>query len=506
MVIVGGGTAGWLSAAVLAAGHGADRPDGLRVTLVESPGVAPIGVGEGTWPTMRDTLRGIGVSEADFVRECDVAFKQGSRFDRWVTGAADDRYHHPFMLPQGHGEADLVGAWLERHADAPFAETVCVQPQLCAFGRAPKQPGTPEFAAVANYGYHLDAGRFAPFLQRHCLQRLGVRHVADHVTGLDVHESGDIAALRLQAGEPLAGDLFVDCTGLHARLLGGHYGVPFVPRRDVLFNDRALAVQVPYGAPDAPIATQTIATAQACGWTWDIGLPTRRGVGYVYSSAHTSDDEAHAVLSAHLGGVDVAARQLGFEPGYRREFWHRNCVAIGLSAGFIEPLEASAIALVELSAAMLDAQLPATREDMDRVARRFNATFTHRWARIVDFLKLHYVLSRRDGAYWRDHRDSASIPDRLHELLALWRHRAPSRYELDRADEVFPSASWQYILYGMGHRPQPSALATRPEPRRLAQAHFADVGRLGRRLLGGLPAHRDLIDAIHQQGLRRAEP
>lgn len=506
VVIVGGGTAGWLTAAVLAAGHAAHRPDGLQVTVVESPDVAPIGVGEGTWPTMRDTLSRIGVSEADFVRECDVAFKQGSRFDRWVTGAADDRYHHPFMLPQGHGEADLVGAWLASHADAPFADVACVQPHLCTFGRGPKQVGTPEFAAVANYAYHLDAGKFALFLRRHCTQRLGVRHVADHVIGIDAHENGDIAALCLQAGEPLAGDLFVDCTGLRARLIGEHYGIAFIPRRDVLFNDRALAVQVPYAQADAPIATQTISTAQANGWTWDIGLPTRRGVGYVYSSAHTTDEAAHDVLVAHLGGADVSARRLTFEPGYRRTFWHRNCVAVGLSAGFIEPLEASAIALVELSAQLLDEQWPATREDMGRVSRRFNEVFAYRWGRVIDFLKLHYVLSRRAGDYWRDHRHAGSIPGSLHELLASWRHRPPSRHDFDRVDEVFPSASWQYILYGMGFRPEPPALAGRRDAQVCAEAHFAEVARSTRRLLGGLPGHRELIDAIHQNGLRRIQP
>ena len=191
VVIVGGGSAGWLTAAVLASGFRAPSAGGLRVTLIESPDVPAIGVGEGTWPTMRDTLRAAGLSESAFFRECDAAFKQGSRFDRWVDGGERDYYFHPFVLPQGWGEADLAGRWLECHADVPFADLVTYQPHLCVHGRAPKQAATPEFAAVANYGYHLDAGKFGLFLKKHCLERLGGHYVPDPVsyTHLRAHET-----------------------------------------------------------------------------------------------------------------------------------------------------------------------------------------------------------------------------------------------------------------------------------------------------------------------------
>ncbi|WP_229792404.1 tryptophan halogenase family protein [Cognatilysobacter bugurensis] len=507
IVIVGGGSAGWLTAAVVAAAHRADTPGGLRVTVVESPTVGAIGVGEGTWPTMRDTLRGIGVSEADFLRECDASFKQGSEFRGWVTGAADDRYFHPFMLPHGYTQADLVSGWLQRHPQHAFAPLVSVQPHLCMRSRAPKQPATPEYAAVANYAYHLDAGRFGEFLRRHCVERLGVTHVSDHVVSVTSAENGDIAAIELAQRGSLSGDLFVDCTGMQSLLLGRHCGVGFIDQQHVLFNDCALAVQVPHADARAEIASHTVSTAQRNGWVWDIGLPTRRGIGHVYSSAHTDDAAAEAELRAYVaasGGPDdmPAPRKLTFRPGYRERFWHRNCVAIGLSAGFIEPLEASAIALVELSAAMLSEQMPATREDMDRVAHRFNDSFRYRWERVIDFLKLHYVLSRRnDTAFWRDHRADGSIPDRLHELLALWRYRSPSRYDFVRVDEVFPSASYQYILYGMGFRPDAAARPARPAELDVADARFREAADLTRRMLAGLPGHRDLITHITQHGL-----
>ncbi|MCA1245532.1 tryptophan halogenase family protein [Massilia sp. MS-15] len=511
VVIVGGGSAGWLTAAVLASTFRQQEHGGLRITLIESPDVPIIGVGEGTWPTMRDTLRAAGLSEAAFFRECDAAFKQGSRFERWVTGAAGDHYFHPFALPQGWGDADLAGAWLECHRDVPFADLATYQAHLCVNGRAPKQAATPEFAAVANYGYHLDAGKFGLFLKQHCLEQLGVHYVPDHVTGIRSHDNGDIAALQTRVHGELAGDLFVDCTGMQSLLLGKHYGVPFLPQRGILFNDRALAVQVPYARETDPIASQTTSTAQQAGWIWDIGLPTRRGIGHVYSSAHTSDEQAEAALRAYIaasgGPADIPApRKLSFEPGYRERFWHRNCVAIGLSSGFIEPLEASALAMVELSAAMLAEEMPATRAAMDISAHRFNATFSYRWERVIDFLKLHYVLSRREGEYWCDNRRAETIPQRLSDMLVLWRHRPPSRADFDRIQELFPAASYQYILYGMGFCPEPG-LARRErigEPgAAAADGFFRQAADLTRRMLPALPDNRTLIAHIVRHGLPR---
>jgi 2-polyprenyl-6-methoxyphenol hydroxylase-like FAD-dependent oxidoreductase len=501
IVVVGGGSAGWLVAGLLAAEHP------LRVTLVESPSVPAIGVGEGTWPSMRDTLHRIGVSESDFFRECDAAFKQGSRFDAWVTGQAGDHYFHPFVLPQGYGDANLAAAWQQAHGGMPFADLVSYQPHLCVHGRAPKQHSTPEFASVANYGYHLDAGKFGVFLREHCVNKLGVRHVVDHVENIRSKENGDIAALDLRAGTIVEGELFVDCTGMQSLLLGKHYGVPLLHQRHVLFNDSALAVQVPYASEDSPIASQTTSTAQPNGWIWDIGLPGRRGIGHVYSSAHSSDEDAECQLRAYIaatgGPAEIPApRKLTFEPGYRERFWHRNVVAIGLSAGFIEPLEASALALVEMSAAWLAEDMPATRAQMDVVAARFNEAFTYRWERVIEFLKLHYVLSKRsDTPYWIEHRDAATIPERLQELLQLWRARPPSRRDFSRIEEVFPAASWQYILYGMGFCMEGAPRASdRPD---LADEAFREAARLTARMLPALPSNRELLAHIRKHGLPR---
>jgi len=506
---LGGGSAGWLTAAVLAADHNAATGTGLKVTLIESPDVATIGVGEGTWPTMRDTLRRTGVTETDFLRECDGAFKQGSKFVRWTEDREDDHYYHPFVLPQGYLETNVVAGWMER-SEVPFGKLVSFQPHLCEAGKAPKQFSTPEYAAVANYAYHLDAGKLGVFMRKHCVERLGVRHVSDHMTGVNAHDNGDIASLQTREHGAIAGDLFVDCTGMRALLIGQHYGIGTESQKHVLFNDRAIALQLPYSDPQAPIACQTISTAQGNGWVWDIGLQSRRGVGYVYSSTHTTDEAAERELLDHVIGTgsrveDIArSSRIAIAPGYRRTSWHRNCVAIGLSSGFMEPLEASSLVLVELAASMLSEEMPATRAVMDIAARRFNDAFAYRWERVVDFLKLHYVLSKRtDTDYWRDNRRVETIPDRLVELLELWRYQPPSRYDFYRVEEVFPSASYQYILYGMGFQPDARRSGRHMADARVAETCFREAAELARKMLAALPGHREMLDHVKARGMPR---
>jgi tryptophan halogenase len=505
IVIVGGGTAGWLTAGLIAAKHRARMAAGFTVTLVESPTTPIIGVGEGTWPTLRTSLAKIGVSETDFFRECDAAFKQGAKFARWTTGAADDAYYHPLMLPQGFSQVNLAAHWLAGGGAQSFCDAVSPQGRLCDDGLAPKTITAAPYQGAANYAYHLDAGKFAPFLQRHCCDKLGVRHVLADVRSVAMTDDGDIRGVVTEQCGEIQGDLFVDCTGFRALLLGDALGVPFRDCGDVLFCDTALAIQVPYESETSPIASHTISTAQSAGWIWDIGLPTRRGVGHVYSSRHISDEDAERELRAYIGpaGRDLSARKIPIRSGHRETFWKRNCVAVGLAAGFLEPLEASAIVLIELSAKMISEQMPACREVMDVVAARFNATTHYRWGRIIDFLKLHYVLSKRtDSAFWRDNRAPETVPQRLADLLRLWRHQPPWLHdEFDRVEEVFPTASYQYVLYGMNFRTEiePEALA---DERMMAERAMRENAVQTDRLLASLPRHRDLIRKIVEHGLQ----
>ncbi|MEO5492418.1 MAG: tryptophan halogenase family protein [Sphingomonas sp.] len=502
IVVVGGGTAGWLAACLIAARSDPLAETPISVTLIESPDVPTIGVGEGTWPTMRRTLETIGIGEAEFLLACDASFKQGSRFDGWLTGAADDHYFHPFT-PQAAGDPrDLVAAWQHEPGERPFAEVVCPQPAICARDLAPRQRTMPDYAGALNYAYHLDAGKLAALLAAHGRDRLGVRHVRDHVVSVERADGGDIAAVQTRDTGAVAGDLFVDCTGLAALLIGDAFGVEFIDRSGELFNDRALAVQVPVAAGSA-IASQTNAAAHAAGWIWDIGLPTRRGVGCVYSSRHASDDEAAATLEAYLRGAgftDIPAfRRLGFTSGHRAKFWERNCLAIGLSAGFLEPLEASAIVMIELSVNALLDNFPVTREVMPIHAARFNTLFRYRWDRVVEFLKLHYVLSRRDELYWRDHRDPASVPARLADLLSVWQHQPPSTADLPAVDEIFPAASYQYVLYGMGF-----AAPAGGHVRGGAPVALAPIEQRSRSLAASLPTNRSYLDALRAASLPAA--
>lgn len=484
IVIVGGGTAGWLAACRIAAAGGGRR----AVTLVESPDVATIGVGEGTWPTMRRTLERIGIGEADLLLACDGSFKQGTRFDGWGTGAADDRYYHPFVPPLALDPAE---------AGASYAEGVCSQPHVCAADLAPRQRAMPDYAGALNYAYHLDAAKLAALLARHATTRLGVRHVRDHVVGVEPRADGGIAAVRTRGSGEIAGDLFLDCTGHAALLIGRHLGVGTVDCGGTLFNDRALAVQMPV-APGSAIASQTTATAHAAGWIWDIGLPTRRGIGCVYASAFCSDDEAAATLAAYCRRIapDMELppfRRLAFRSAYRERVWQGNCLAIGQSAGFMEPLEASAIVMIELSLDALLDDFPADAAVMPIRAKRFNALFRYRWERIVEFLKLHYVLSRRDDPYWRAHREAATIPERLADNLALWRARPPAGIDLPMQDEIFPAASYRYILYGMGFPlPAPSPRADQGD----AAALRRQLDQRTRTLTASLPTNRAYLDAL----------
>lgn len=503
LVIVGGGSAGWLTAGILASEHLRHSSQDISITLVESPDVKTIGVGEGTWPTMRLSLQKIGISENEFLTRCCASFKQGTKFVGWVNGNKGDHYYHPFSVPAGYGEINLVPFWQEQRDKVSFANAVGVQGYLCDRNLAPKQISTPEFAFVSNYAYHLDAGKLAELLQQHCTQKLGVKHVIDHVTGVNGDVDADIESLCTANSGDIEADLFIDCTGLKSMLLGGHYRIPFIDKRDILFNDSALAVQVPYTQGDSTIASQTISTAQAAGWVWDIGLTNRRGIGYTYSSAHSNDEDAHEVLRQYVeettGGAvkDIEPRKITFQPGHREKFWHRNCVAIGMSAGFLEPLEASALVLIELGGQFISEELPVNRCVMDIVAKRYNEKFLYRWDRIIDFLKLHYILSQRnDSSYWSDNRHPDSVPESLQEKMELWKHQVPWHNDFSQIDEVFSAASYQYVLYGMGFESHIRKTTRQVENADKAMQLFVDNHEKVNRIISKLPTNREILSSI----------
>ncbi|HEY9107924.1 MAG TPA: tryptophan halogenase family protein [Roseateles sp.] len=501
ILIVGGGTAGWLTAAYLArALRLAERPH-LEITALESPDIGTVGVGEGTFPTIRNTLQLLGIDEAHFIRETSATLKQGIRFVDWAeTPKAGRQQHffHPFEAPFYAEDVNLVPYWLLQDAATrpPFAQAMTLQQRVAEAQRAPKRAGEAPYAAPLNYAYHFDAARLARLLADRARQ-LGVRHVQGTVTHVTLDARGAIAHLDTAEVGRFEADLYIDCSGFRAELIGRALGSPFKSVRDQLFCDRALACKLPFEDADAPMESCTIATAHEAGWTWEIGLNGSRGIGCVYSSSHISDERAADMLCTYCGSDDVAMRSIPFAPGYREKQWVKNCVAVGLSAGFLEPLESTGLVLIEAAVGMIAEMLPHSGP-MEAPARRFNELMTTRFENIVNFLKLHYCLSRRDEPFWRDNANPASIPAPLADLLEQWRLRPPGRFDFVLDTETFAFFNYQYILYGMGFHTDLSAGRADFTQEAEARKLFAKIQRFADRAVVDLPSHRSLIEQINR--------
>jgi len=505
LLIVGGGTAGWLAGAYLARRLGAGRPGGPEITLIESSEIPIVGVGEGTFPSIKKLLLALNVEEAVFMRACSAAFKQGFRFVDWAqapVGGAHSHYYHPFNLPEPTTSGlDLLPYWLMGvAAETPLSAAVCIQDAVCDAGKGPKRLDERPFFGSMNYAYHFDAGRLGAWLAE-VGQAHGVRRLIGNVEAVNLDDQGAIATVSTREHGELSADLYIDCSGFRAELIGKALGSPYREVGKHLFVNRAFAVQAPYSRADHPIATTTISTAKAAGWVWDIGLNNRRGVGYVYSSNHTTDEDARAVLYDYLGaageGLDLH-RQLKFTLGFRERPWVKNCVAIGLSGGFLEPLESTGISMIDMSLEMLADMLPRTVEAMAPAARAFGAAMTRRFELAVDFLKMHYCLSRRtDSTFWTDNADPASWSDSLKDKLAIWRSRPPAAYDFTSTLDCFSASSYKFVLYGMGFSTDMEGAHVRHPHVEEARGEFARIEALAGRAAAALPDHRALIDRIY---------
>jgi tryptophan halogenase len=501
ILIVGGGTAGWLTAAYLAKALKLTERSHLEVTVLESPDISSVGVGEGTFPTIRSTLQFLGIDETHFIRETSATLKQGIRFVDWArtpVGGQHQQFFHPFEAPFYAEDLNLVPYWLlkDEAERPPFAEAMTLQVRVAEAQRAPKRAGEAPFAAPLNYAYHFDAIKLAKLLAERARQ-LGVRHVEGTVTDVSLDAAGSIAHLHTAQHGRFEADLYIDCTGFRAELIGRALGSPFKSVRHQLFADRALACKLPLDA-SAVMESSTIATAHEAGWLWEIGLNGARGVGCVYSSSHISDDRAADILRDYCGPehADAPLRSIPFTPGYREQQWVRNCVAVGLSAGFLEPLEATGLVLIEAAVGMIAEMLPHSGP-MHAPARRFNELMTARFENIINFLKLHYCVSQRQEPFWRDNAAPASIPDRLAGLLEEWQLRPPGRFDFLLDTETFAFFNYQYILYGMGFRTDLSAGRADFTQVEDASKLFAKIQRFADRAVADLPSHRSLIQQIN---------
>lgn len=507
ILIVGGGTAGWLTAAYLAKYLGLSERSHLELTVLESTEIGTIGVGEGSFPTIRATLQFLGIDEKRFIRETSATFKQGIRFCDWAhapRGADRHQFIHPFEAPFYTEGTSLVPYWLlqDEVTRPPFARAMTLQERVIEAGRAPKRAHEAAYAAPLNYAYHFDALKLAQLLAERA-RELGVRHVEATLNQVTLDAAGAISHVdTLQHGR-FEADLYIDCTGFRAELISRLPGSVFKSVRPQLFADRALTCKLPLDASEALMESCTIATAHEAGWTWEIGLNGARGIGCVYSSDHISDERAADILRDYVGPghEDLATRRLPFEAGYRERQWVKNCVAVGLSAGFLEPLESTGLVLIEAAIGMIAEMLPHSGP-MEAPARRFNALMTARYENIVDFLKLHYCLSQRTESFWRDNAAPASIPERLAEFLEQWKLRPPGRFDFDLDTESFAFFNYQYILYGMGFHTDLSAGRADFHQGEEAARLFAKIQRFGDRALQDLPSHRALIQQIHTLGGR----
>lgn len=499
VVIVGGGTAGWMTAAYLGRMLSADMPGGVSIRLIESEEIGAIGVGEGTFPSIRKTLQRLGMDEASLVAKAGGTFKQGVQFVNWRHGPqTPDEYLHGFQINDQPSGLQLLPYWLLGAAgEREWAQVCTPQWRVVQDMRAPKQSEHADFDGPLAYAYHFDAVELAKLLKARALSS-GVQHISDTVQSVNMSEDGSIRSVKTLKHGDIDADIFIDCTGFRARLIEGAMKSPFRSCRDQIFADRAVAMQVPYNRPDAPISSATVSTAQAHGWTWDIGLSTRKGIGYVYSSDHCSDDAAESLLRTYAGASakDVSARFLKFEAGYRPVQWVKNCVSIGLSAGFIEPLEATGIGFIEVAALYLATLFP-WDGPIDAGAATFNRFMRRRYENTVDFVKLHYAISKRnDSDFWLDNRNPSTLSDGLKDRLEQWRFRIPDYVDVDLSADIFTPANWQYVLYGMGYKTDLSARAKAYKFHDEARAAFAEVRRQGEYALTVLPKNRDLVSQV----------
>ncbi|MDH7971945.1 tryptophan 7-halogenase [Sphingomonas sp. AR_OL41] len=445
VVVVGGGTAGWMAASALAK----LLPHACSVQLVESAEIGIVGVGEATLPHLRAFIETLGLDEAAFMAATHATFKLGIDFRDF--GKIGDSYLHPFGdFGRPLGGIPFFQYWLRmRGAGAGdlFDYSPCnVMAAANRFARPSTDPGSP-FAHIS-YAYQFDATRFGPHLRGHA-ETLGATRTEGRIVSVERDPlSGDVAALVLADGTRIEGDLFVDCSGFRSLLLGDTLGEPWDDWSHWLPCDRAVAV--PCASASATIEPYTRATAMPAGWRWRIPLRHRVGNGYVYASAHLSDDAATAALLGAIEGPALAdPRILRFRAGRRSRSWVGNVVAVGLASGFLEPLESTSIYLAQAAIIELIARFPLDRiEPADRAA--FNAAVDYEYDRIRDFLILHYHATTRDDSPFWDHVRTMTVPDTLHDKLALFRAAGRvARY--DRG--LFFEPSWIAVMVGQGVLP-----------------------------------------------------
>lgn len=504
VTIVGGGTAGWLTAMILSSTLNTVRTGPpLRITLIESSKVPTVGVGEATVPGMPNLLRQINVNETAFFRATNASFKLGVRFVNWQEREAGrpTQYIHPFnsaptirgRVPAYHihkfggpdGRADGGG---------DLADAMAPNSSVINDFRGPRPIGAKDYEGMIGYAYHLDASLFAKFLRTIALKR-GVRHIVDDVVDVRQAENGFITFLQLKERGLVPVQFVVDCTGFRGQIIQKVLGEPFESYSDQLLCDSALAVQLPHPDP-TKLEPCTRSTALGAGWSWRVPLYSRMGIGYVFSSKFRSDQQAIDEFLEHLGDLGKGAepRVIRMRVGRTQRAWVKNCVAIGLSGGFIEPLESTAIYMIEMAARWLACYFP-DRAVSPQLARAFNRLTGNLTEEVRDFIVMHYYTSNRREPFWQAARSEITLSDRLRENLELWQHTLPGPTDT-AGDKLFSFWNYLYVRYCKDYFrdvrfPLEGSLGEQD------WRDFADkLSAFKAKLRAQLPGHYDLVTSI----------
>jgi len=517
IVIVGGGTAGWMTAAYLRKALDAR----CEITLIESPNIRTIGVGEATFSTVKLFFDWLDLDESEWMPACNASYKMAIKFVDW--NARGRHFYHPFQRYPAVGGVNLGEWWMKLKRGAePFDHSCFTVPALCDHRRSPRyldgrvfdEQVQAEFDAghrarqgvLADhlvqfpYAYHFDASLLADFLAGWAMLR-GVRHVADEVGDVTRRENGDIAAVVTQQHGPITGDLFVDCTGFRGLLINRALGEPFISFSRSLLCDSAIAMQVPANIAADGIEPYTTATALGRGWVWRIPLYGRTGTGYVYSSAFASADEAEAALRRHVGpaAAGCSASRIRMRIGRCRNSWVRNCVAIGLASGFVEPLESTGIFFIQHGIEELVSHLHAPPEE--EMVKSYNRVVAECIDGVKEFLMLHYRASdRRDTPFWQAVQTDLEVPDDVVERFRLWRRRLPNRRNIFAGYHGFESYSYSVMLLGLNgplDASLPALDLVDPSP---AFAAFDAIRTRTARLVATLPSHYEYLRQVRSSG------
>jgi tryptophan halogenase len=485
VVIVGGGSAGWMSAAALATA----LEGRYRIRLVESEEIGTVGVGEAAIPSIQRFNQFLGIEESDFLRATNGTFKLGIEFSGW--GDEDSHYIHGFgRIGQQLASVPFHQYWnrmrrLGRAGPLGDYAIACAAARAGRFARPDPSLGESPLADIA-YAYHFDATAYARYL-RSLAEARGVERIEGKIRGATLAADGSVDQLVLEDGRRIAGQLFVDCSGFRALLIGETLGTPFEDWSHWLPCDRALAVPC---EPAGPLLPLTRSTARRAGWQWRIPLRHRTGNGHVFCSSHMSEDEAAAILLANLDGAPLAEpRLLRFKAGRRSLAWNSNVVALGLAGGFLEPLESTSLHQVQTAIARLIEFFPDAGFHPADVAE-YNRQSAFETERIRDFIILHYHLNRRSGsAFWRDCAAMA-VPQTLMHKMALYRARG----RLLRIDnELFAEPAWLQVFEGQGLRPEGHHPLVDLRSEAEVEAYLAGVREVIGNCVRAMPAHAEVL-------------